>query len=121
MAYTLREEGIKSPVGWGKSKYLTREVIEESILWCRAVLGERVHCGVVHKDTYPPIITPEQFDQVQAAIAKRRIKPTIAALIGRLWLYSKAFLTVHFVVFEWLLSERKGLYTRINGFTTHQK
>ena len=79
IAYTLKEEGIKTPIEWGKGKYITSRVIEESILRCRAVLGERNHCGVIFKDTYPPIISPEQFDLVQAAIAKRRLNPTIAS------------------------------------------
>ena len=79
IAYTLKEEGIKTPIEWGKGKYITSRVIEESILRSRAVLGERNHCGVIFKDTYPPIISPEQFDLVQAAIAKRRLNPTIAS------------------------------------------
>ena len=79
IAYTLKEEGIKTPIEWGKGKYITSRVIEESILRSRAVLGERNHTGVIFKDTYPPIISPEQFDLVQAAIAKRRLNPTIAS------------------------------------------
>merc|ERR1712167_188731 len=47
IAYTLKEEGIKTPIEWGKGKYITSRVIEESILRCRAVLGERNHCGVI--------------------------------------------------------------------------
>jgi len=67
----LRQEGIKNPVDWGKSKYLTRAGIEENILRCRAVLGERNHLGVIYKGVYPAIISPEEYDSVQAAIASR--------------------------------------------------
>ena len=81
IAYILRLEGVKNPVEWGrkKSKHLTRAVIDQDILRCRAVLGEREHRGVVYKGVYPAIITPEQFDLVQAAIQKRRLTPTIAS------------------------------------------
>ena len=79
IAYILRQEGIKNPAGWGKSKYITRDVIDKNILRCRAVLGERVHCGILFEDTYPAIITPEEYEAVQAAIEKRTLTPTIAS------------------------------------------
>ena len=81
LARTLREEGIKNPVEWGKkrTKYITRAVIDQDLLRCRSVLGEREHRGVVYKGVYPAIITPEEYDAVQAAITKRTLNPTIAA------------------------------------------
>ncbi|WP_152559066.1 recombinase family protein [Prochlorococcus marinus] len=101
-SYTLKEEGIKTPIEWGKGKYITSRVIEESILRSRAVLGERNHCGVIFKDTYPPIISPEQFDLVQAAIAKRRLNPTIASPKLRLLIYSKALVSAPIAAVVWL-------------------
>ena len=81
IAYILEQEGIKNPVEWGKkrTKYLTSRVIDETILRHRGVLGERNHLGVIKKDVYPAIITPEEYDEVQAAIQKRRLNASMAA------------------------------------------
>ena len=80
IAYIPRKEGIKNPVECGrkKTKYITRAVIDQEILRCRAVLGEREHRGVVYKGVYPAIITPEEYDSGQAEIKKRKLTTTTA-------------------------------------------
>ena len=69
IARKLRDEGYKGLQK--KNKPLTEGVIQEHILKNRQVLGEKEFRGEVHKDIFPCIIDPDEFNSVHAAMDKR--------------------------------------------------
>ena len=77
IAKILKKEGVLSPLS-SKNKYLSKDSITTCILKNRAVMGEKTKLGVVSYP-FPAIITPEQFERVEAAKENRRLNRTFTS------------------------------------------